>query len=109
MDQPRTTESIRLELHNELVKVTNNCYYSPIESFRMSYPCIVYKDAEVADYYADNVVYITYRSYIVTVISKNPVEAANLHDEIRNRFKYSKTQTTYVMDNLYHKVIYIEL
>ena len=85
----------RLELHKTLVNVfdpmgtwvaanhawvnsstwnnaKSNVYFQPPESFRMTYPCIVYSRSSADSKYANNRLYLNKKKYTITVIDKNP-------------------------------------
>ena len=109
MDQHQKSEARRLVLHNQLKQITPNCYYTPLEQFKMVYPCIVYTETSPDVHYANNQRYLINSAYTVTVISRNSVEASELQDAVVDAFMYCKVQTSFVLDNLYHKVLYIYL
>jgi hypothetical protein len=64
----------RLELHGILRDIlgTDNCYFQPPESVKLSYPCIIYKRNTGDTQYADNAPYTFRISYQVTYIDKDP-------------------------------------
>lgn len=67
-------EQKRLKLHEFLCKIieSRNCYYSPPASIEMSYPCVVYDLSDPKTKYADNISYLTFLRWTVTVIDEDP-------------------------------------
>ena len=106
-----TTESKRLELHKllKLHSTIQNVYFSPIDSVSIKYPAIVYSEADRSDYYADDCVYLFNVSYTVVVIDRDPVFVTQTVDAFKVNFPYSTVKTTYIKNNLYHKVIVITI
>ena len=108
---PITTESKRLELHKllKLHSTIQNVYFSPIDSVSINYPAIVYSEADRTDLYANNYVYLFNVSYTVVVIDRDPVFVTQTVDAFKVNFPYSTVKTTYIKNNLYHKVIVITI
>ena len=108
---PITTESKRLELHKLLTlhSKIQNVYFSPIDSVTLRYPAIVYSETDRSDYYADDRIYLFKVSYTVVVIDRDPVFVTNVVDTLKGNFPYSTVKTTYIKNNLYHKVIVITI
>ena len=108
---PITTESKRLELHKllKLHSTIQNVYFSPIDSVTLRYPAIVYSETDRSDYYADDSIYLFKVSYTVVVIDRDPVFVTNVVDALKVNFPYSAIKTTYIKNNLYHKVIVITI
>lgn len=106
-----TTESKRLELHKllKLHSTIQNVYFSPIDSVSLKYPAMVYSETDRADIYADDSVYLFRVSYTVVVIDRDPVFVTNTVDNLKVNFPYSTVKTTYIKNNLYHKVIVITI
>lgn len=105
------SESKRLYLHQKLVDTTEleRVYYNPLPTQKLVYPCIVYNDADEITRYADDGMYTRLLMWNVTIISKNAVEASNLQDKILFGLDYARKATTFIQDNLYHKVLSITL
>lgn len=100
------TETKRLELHTKLKEVCNNCYFTPLESIKMVYPAIVYNESNDFTIYADNLKYMDLIEYTITIICNNPVTASVMQDTLLSKLgNYSSKETTFISDNLYHKVI----
>lgn len=70
--QDNRTAVRRLELHNLLLSFCPNCYFQPPESFKLTYPCIVYNRSSSNTRYADNNPYSFRYSYDITAISRDP-------------------------------------
>ena len=106
-----TTESKRLELHKLLKthSTIQNVYFSPIDSVSVKYPAIVYSETDRTDIYADDTVYLFKVSYTVVVIDRDPVFVTNTVDNLKVNFPYATIKTTYIKNNLYHKVIVITI
>lgn len=106
-----TTESKRLELHKllKLHSTIQNVYFSPIDSVSLNYPAIVYSETDRTDYYADNILYLFNVSYTVVVIDRDPVFVTQTVDAFKVNFPYSTVKTTYIKNNLYHKVLVITI
>lgn len=95
--------SKRIELYYKLVEVlgSNNVYFQPPSTVKMSYPAIVYNRSGLDTKRADNTLYHKKQQYTVTVIDKNP------DSEIPHKlldFKYSSFDRHFVADNLNHDV-----
>lgn len=92
----------RLELHKELCKIlgTNNVYYQPPESVKMTYPCIVYERRSPYKPNADDRLYIHYKAYDVTLIDRNP--DSEYIDAILNHFNLCSHNRHFTNDNLNH-------
>ena len=108
---PITTESKRLELHKllKLHSTIQNVYFSPIDSVTLRYPAIVYSETDRDDLYANNYVYLFNVSYTVVVIDRDPVFVIRTVDSFKVNFPYATIKTTYIKNNLYHKVIVITI
>lgn len=61
----------RLLLHQILVGLTPNVYFTPDSNTKMVYPCIVYQRDYADTKFADNGVYSNTKRYQVTVIDHN--------------------------------------
>lgn len=96
----------RLELHSILVAAlgSDNVYFQPPESVRMSYPCIVYNRSNVDDLRANNSVYRTMTRYTVTVMDKDP--DSDIYEKLL-MLKYSKYDNSFRKDNLNHDILTI--
>ena len=68
------TQKRRLELHAILTDIlgSDNCYFQPPKSVKLSYPCIVYHRNNGRTDYANNNPYRFRYSYTVTAITKDP-------------------------------------
>lgn len=62
----------RLELHDVLLNICENCYFEPPTNKKLKYPCIVYNRTNNVKYDADNIPYILNTRYTITVIDPDP-------------------------------------
>lgn len=76
-------------------------YFQPPESFRMSYPCIVYHRSHIRTDYADNNPYSLKKEYMITVIDADP--DSNIPDKIAMLFT-ALHDRRHTVDNLNHDV-----
>lgn len=96
----------RIELHNVLKNIlgTNNVYYQPPESIKMSYPAIVYSRENIDNTFADDLVYIQKHLYTITVIDSNP--DSGIVDKI-SKLPMCRFNRHYKSENLNHDVFII--
>lgn len=96
--------SRRLELHAELEKLlgSKNVYFQPPESFKLHYPCFIYKVDTGDTQYANDMPYIFKRRYQVMYITKNPDD--ELIDKIAMSIQTIRFDRSYTADNLNHYV-----
>lgn len=66
----------RLELQTKLEEIsgTKHVYFAPPASLKMEYPAIRYARGKIDTRYADNKKYISKTRYVVTVISRRPMD-----------------------------------
>ena len=64
----------RLSLHTRFIEIlgSNNVYFQPPESVKISYPAIIYSLDDIEKTHADNGMYRACRSYSVTLIDRDP-------------------------------------
>lgn len=93
----------RLSLHSLLITLlgSNQVYFQPPATVKMSYPCIVYKLDDVAGVHANDRRYLGNKRYLVTVVDKNPDTI--IPDKILD-LQYSAFENHFVNDNLNHYV-----
>lgn len=94
----------RLDLQTLLQTITPHVYFQPPESFKMSYPCIVYSRSSTSAKYADNLKYLFKKRYQVTVIDQNPDSA--IPDKVSN-LPYCAFERHFAADNLNHDIYYL--
>lgn len=96
----------RLTLHKILKKIlgTDNVYFQPPESIKLSYPCIIYNLDGTDNLIADNSNYIKNKKYEITLIHKDPDN--DIWEKIEN-LEYCKFNNSFTNDNLYHYVFTI--
>lgn len=93
----------RLKLHDKLVELlgSENVYFQPPSSIKLSYPCIIYSLSAGDTQFADNIPYIYSERYQIMIITRNP------DDDIRMKVKDLPQcifDRRYVLNNLYHDV-----
>lgn len=71
----------RLKLHQILKNIldSNNVYFQPPASIKLSYPCIVYERSSIQQIKADNRDYLRRVRYTVTLIGADP-ESSYVND-----------------------------
>lgn len=94
----------RLELHAKFKELTSNVYYQPPASVRMKYPAIRYELSRIDLTSADNLAYLRYKAYQVTVIDADP--DSEIADAL-SQWPMSRFNRLYTADNLYHYVFII--
>ena len=92
----------RLELQTELEELlgSEEVYFQPPESIKLSYPCIIYEKDNWGILYADNFPYKTIPNYQITVIDRDP--DADWDKRMLEHFQYISISRFFVADNLYH-------
>lgn len=93
----------KLQSELEFILGTEEVYFQPPESIKMSYPCIEYEFDGYHTVRANNHLYLTMPRYSLTVIDKNP--ESDIHFKIMNHFQYCSFDREYKADNLYHQVL----
>ena len=94
----------RLKLHERLKEIlgTKNVYFQPPASYKLNYPCILYKVTNADISYADDLTYRYTRRYQVTLITKDP--DSELIDLIPRSLRHCIFANHYVSNNLNHYV-----
>lgn len=71
----------RLKLHQILKNIldSNNVYFQPPASIKLSYPCIIYERSSIQQIKADNRDYLRRVRYTVTLIGADP-ESSYVND-----------------------------
>ena len=93
----------RPELQDYLERLlgSRHVYYQPPETLKLVYPAIVYERTPAQNRYSGDSTYIHYKSYDITVISRDPdIEAV----ETLRRLPYCRYKRHFTSDNLYHDV-----
>lgn len=98
----KTETERRLELHNKLINVlgSNNVYFQPPETMKMSYPCIIYNKNAYPGRYADDIVYKAKQNYSVTVVDHDP--DSEIAYDIQKTFQYCRIDSYYRSNGLNH-------
>ena len=96
----------RIELDAVLRDILENdhCYFQPPESVKLKYPCIIYERSRFENRPADDIPYLTYKGYTLTVIYKNP--DSDLPDKIES-LPMCSFDRHYTADNLNHDIFTI--
>lgn len=96
----------RVELQSLLESVlgSRNVYFQPPASVKMKYPAIVYERYDIDKYPADNIAYLQFLRYTITVIDKNPDSE---HVINVSKLSYCSFDRHYTVDNLHHDVFTI--
>ena len=80
---------------------SRNVYFQPPENTRMRYPCIIYELADIDSRKADDIKYLKFKRYTLTLIHEDP---DNPFIDIIEDLPYCDFDRVYVNDNLYHYV-----
>lgn len=93
----------RIELQSLLEEILGerNVYFQPPESFKMKYPCIIYRFADESVRFADDEKYLRMNLYEVTVIDANP--DTKIPKKVSD-LKYCSFDRFFISDNLNHYV-----
>jgi len=94
----------RLELHQMLKDIlgSNNVYFQQPTNTNMHYPAIVYTRDRTDAQYADDLAYLSYRRYTVTVIDLDP--DSEIPDAIM-KLPLCSHSRSFVANNLNHFVL----
>ena len=114
MDQMRKS---RLDLDKEFRELlgSNNVYFSPPESIKLKYPCIVYHMDNIDVKRANNRIYNHTTRYIVTLVDEDP-DSGEFDDSrglssLREKFLYHFPMCEYanhrVVNNMNHDTFYL--
>lgn len=87
---------------------SNNVYFQPPESLKLSYPCIIYELSNYDTIKADNKSYVIHKQYSITLIMKLPDEDDEFFKKILNE-ETATFDRVFVNDNLYHYVFTITI
>lgn len=100
-------EHTRTEFRDKLREYigSNNTYYRPPETIKMSYPCAVYDMTSPHLMRANNYIYGFKNCYNVTFIAKDP-EWIDIEDVLKH-FQYSSFDRSFIADQLSHWVFRI--
>lgn len=97
--------SRRTELQTRLESLFPNMgvYFQPPESFKLKYPCIVYKLTNIRTFYASNMLYRMKDRYSITVMSKDPDNT--IAKDILTNFSLCTFDRRFESSNLYHDIL----
>lgn len=93
----------RLELHEELCNLlgSRNVYFQPPATVIMRYPAIVYRTYAIDNNHADNIPYLQFHGYEITVIDYNP---DSKFSEAVSKLPLCRFNRSYASDGLNHFV-----
>lgn len=83
------------------ITASEHAYYQPPENIKMKYPCVVYEKRKPSEYHADNRRYVSWPSFTITAISRDPDDRIS---EKLLTLPYCAFDRRFVSDNLYHDV-----
>lgn len=92
----------RLALHEKLCSIlgSRNAYFQPPTNIKLQYPCIIYKRKRIDTRKADNLKYLMYDCYDVTLITKDP--DSPLPKRLLGSFDHISLSNHTTIDNLHH-------
>ena len=92
-------------MHEELIEILGleSVYYDPPASLKMSYPCIKYALSGIRSKRADDMNYNNLNRYKITIIDTDP--DGDIHNRVLEHFKTCSFDTSYIADNLYHRIL----
>lgn len=95
----------RLILQTEFEDIlgSENVYFSPPESVKLIYPCIVYSRSDINKQNANDRLYKSMNGYKVTVIDPDP--ESTIADDILAYFPMCRFDRQYVSENLNHTTL----
>lgn len=93
----------RLELQTLLETILGSryVYFQPPESKKLKYPCITYELADIDTRKADDIKYLKFKRYTVTLIHSDPDNALI---DVLDDLEYCEFDRVFISDNLYHYV-----
>lgn len=98
---PISLEDKRLTLHSLLTTMLDegSIHYQPDSNVRLSYPCITYMFDKPVHSYANNIKFISFYRFTITLITDDATDP--LYDKLQELFTF---ENQYVLDGLYHSV-----
>lgn len=87
----------------EELSESKSVYYNPPTSLRLPSKYIRYTLAGINTTNADDINYNSINRYKLTVVDTDP--DSDMHTRIMNHFRMCSFDTSYVADNLYHRVL----
>lgn len=91
----------RLLLDEKIREIVDNVYFQPPASVKMQYPCVRYERGRVDTVPADNLKYLKYKRWSLTLIYSDP--DSDLPDRMIDELGCTHDRH-YAADNLYHDV-----
>jgi hypothetical protein len=97
-------EQQRLLLHDILCNIegVSSVYYQPPSNHVLKYPCLIYGISDYNNFYSNNIRYLTFPRYNLTLIDKNP--KSSIHEKIMSLGNgcYVDFDRFFTSDNLNH-------
>lgn len=92
----------RLEFDAKIREVlgSNNVYFQPPETMKMSYPCIIYFKNNLPLTHANNGIYKQKQGYTLTYVDKDP--DSEMPNTILHAFRYCRIDSYYRSEGLNH-------
>lgn len=90
----------RLKTHAKLLEICPNVYFKPPTT--LMYPCIIYRITRDRNQHGDDIKYIRYNAYELTLITKDPDEP--ISDLLVDKFELINFNNAFHSNNLYHRV-----
>lgn len=78
----------------------NHCYFEPPDGKQLHYPCIVYHQVNDLDFFADNLHYIGFDIYNVTIIDDDP--DSKIPKRFKEKFQYCSMGRKFASEGLSH-------
>lgn len=93
----------RLELHNILLDILGlpYVYFQAPESYRLDFPCIMYKLGEIDSIHANDKRYLNMKRYLVTIVDEDP--DSEIPDKLLE-LPYCKFEDHFAKDDLNHYI-----
>lgn len=93
----------RLQLRDALSEAIGlpNMYFQPPNNVQMKYPCVVYKLSNLYIRHSNNIPYVGFKAYTVTIIDKDP---DSIYQDLPLKLPFCRFDRHYPADNLHHWV-----
>lgn len=80
----------------------DHCYFEPPTDKQLRYPCIIYNYTNDDDNFADNIHYMSFKRYTVTIIDEDP--DSKIPDRFKETFTYYTSDRNFATEGLSHFV-----
>lgn len=85
----------------EAISGVKKVYYQPPESIKLEYPCILYEKSDESNRFADNIHYMRFKRYDITVMYKDP--DSKIPDDVAD-IETAVFERAFKSDGIYHDV-----